>query len=405
VDRMLPARADVPEACVIGDADLLRPLVLAGVPRALVARSADPARRSRHITTVLDAPADWNDTGALLERLLAYGRAQKRPPVLYYQWDEHLLFVSRNRDLLRSAFRFVIAPPEVVEALVDKSQFSVLAARLGLPVPHTSVVPPNVIPIVDELPEFPVIVKPVNRTYGRWGDAVAAKAVRVETPEQLATLWRRLGGLRTDVLVQELIPGPESMIESYHCFLDDKGQIVADFTGRKIRTRPGEYGTTTALVLTEQDDVRELGLHALRATRCTGVSKVDMKRTADGSLKVLEINPRYNLWHHPGAIAGVNLPGWVHERLTGVTLSRLPPQPGVRWMRPDDVLAAREQGVSMARWLPWATGVEAKSLWAWADPVPFATMAKASVKNRWSNRTAQVLERSQFKRAAPTARR
>src|SRR5215470_19812901 len=39
----------------------------------------------------------------------------------------------------------------------------------------------------------------------------------------------------------------------------------------------------------------------------TGVAKPDFKRAPDGRLLLLEINPRFNLWHHLGAVAGVNL--------------------------------------------------------------------------------------------------
>ena len=39
-----------------------------------------------------------------------------------------------------------------------------------------------------------------------------------------------------------------------------------------------------------------------------GVAKLDFKRTAAGELVLLEVNPRFNLWHLPGAVAGVNLP-------------------------------------------------------------------------------------------------
>jgi D-aspartate ligase len=42
-----------------------------------------------------------------------------------------------------------------------------------------------------------------------------------------------------------------------------------------------------------------------------GVAKLDIKRDDRGRLHLLEINPRSNLWHDPGAVAGVNLPAMV----------------------------------------------------------------------------------------------
>jgi hypothetical protein len=42
-----------------------------------------------------------------------------------------------------------------------------------------------------------------------------------------------------------------------------------------------------------------------------GVAKLDFKRDDPGRLHLLEINARFNLWHDPGAVAGVNLPATV----------------------------------------------------------------------------------------------
>ena len=42
--------------------------------------------------------------------------------------------------------------------------------------------------------------------------------------------------------------------------------------------------------------------------------KLDFKqREATGGLYLLEANPRFNLWHHAGAVAGVNLPLLVYR--------------------------------------------------------------------------------------------
>ena len=57
------------------------------------------------------------------------------------------------------------------------------------------------------------------------------------------------------------------------------------------------------------------------APRCsfglTGVAKLDFKRDRSGKLHLFEINPRFTLWHHAAAIAGVNIPALVYADLTG----------------------------------------------------------------------------------------
>jgi hypothetical protein len=48
-------------------------------------------------------------------------------------------------------------------------------------------------------------------------------------------------------------------------------------------------------------------------------AKLDFKRAPDGALRILEFNPRFNLWHYPGALGGGSLPALVHAlgRLAG----------------------------------------------------------------------------------------
>jgi predicted ATP-grasp superfamily ATP-dependent carboligase len=84
------------------------------------------------------------------------------------------------------------------------------------------------------------------------------------------------------------------------------------------------------------------------------------------------VNPRFNLWHHPGARAGVNLPALVYADLVGLPRpSAQAARPGVRWVyHAHDARAARRQGVPVHRWIPWAISSEAKAVVALDDPLP-----------------------------------
>lgn len=175
------------------------------------------------------------------------------------------------------------------------------------------------------------------------------------------------------LLAQELIPGPERLVESYHAYVDGTGAIAGEFTGRKIRTLPAAFGFSTAVEITDAPDVRRVGREALERLGLTGVAKADFKRAPDGALWLLEINPRFNLWHYPAAIAGVNLPVLAHADLTGAprpTVRR--PRPGVTWCQPlKDLRAARSERVPLARWLRFLAACDARSTLALDDPMPF----------------------------------
>jgi D-aspartate ligase len=353
--------------------DLVRPLGLSGISCAVVTHRGDAAAYSRFTHEVIERADPMTEPDVLLERLMAYARRQSEPPVLYYGQDTDLLFVSRHREHLRRAFRFVIADPSLVEDLVDKARFRVLAQRLNLPVPAGICVDASAVSPLDLPLRFPVVVKPASRERGNWtAVAAGAKALGARTPEELRGIWSSLARERLKVFVQEMVPGPETRVESYHVYVNVAGERIAEFTGRKIRTDPATYGETTALQLTEERDVAKLGRDVTRRLGLRGVAKLDFKRNLTGGLHLLEVNPRFNLWHHPAAKAGVNLPALVYADLVGLTRpTPRPARPGVRWVyHAHDARAARRQGVPLYRWIPWALSAETKAVVSLDDPLP-----------------------------------
>jgi len=361
-----------PIACVLGEVDLVRALALAGIRSAVVARPSYPARYSRSAVPAFEWIDPWRDQTALVERLVEFGRAQPEPPVFYYDGDADLLLVSRHRAQLEGAFRFVVAEAELVETLVDKARFQALAEELELPVPaarrlSAAEEPPSAVDL-----RFPVVVKPLTRQNDRWKPLAGAKAIHIESSAALSALWPRLADTVPEVLVQEAVPGPESSVESYHAYIDASGEIAGEFTGRKLRTYPRRYGYSTAVTITQSDEVTALGREISRRLGLRGVAKLDLKRGPDGRLRLLEINPRFNLWHHPGALAGVNLPALVYSDLVGIPRPQAAPsRPGVTWCSlAHDLQAARSEGISPARWLRWVLACDAKSGFAWDDPLP-----------------------------------
>jgi D-aspartate ligase len=345
---------------------------MTGIPCAVVTRLGMPSLYSRFTQSCLHWDDFSQNTETLLDALVRFGKAQGERPVLFYQEDAQLLFVSRYREQLALASRFVVADASLVEDLVDKARFQVLAQRHGLPVPaarrfHPAALEPSALDLA-----FPLIIKPLNRA-GRWDDTFGLrKAIEAESLAALQALWPSLLALDIDLLAQELIAGSEAQIESYHCYVDRAGSIAGEFTGRKIRTYPAAYGHTTALEITDAADVRRQGRDAAERLGLTGVAKFDFKRDRAGKLHLFEINPRFTLWHHAGAVAGVNIPALVYADLTGAPRPAVTPaKAGVRWCRPwKDLPAARQSEVPMTSWVPWLIGCEAKSTQSWSDPMP-----------------------------------
>jgi D-aspartate ligase len=395
---MRPASEPSARACVLGDIDLVRPLALAGIRSVVVARPGDPLWFSRYTEPGVAWADAWTQRDLLVDRLMRFGSSRPSPPVLFYQGTPDLLTVSRNRERLAQAFRFPIADAALVEELTDKAAFHALAERLCLPVPATRRLRPRADPTGWEVDlRFPLILKPVIRQPEHWSRvAPKAKALKVGTRDDLRSIWPRLMAADVDLLAQELVLGPESMIESYHTYVDERKAVVADFTGRKLRTRPAEFGNSTAVTITDAPDVAALGRQVVQRLGLVGVAKLDFKRTGDGRLLLLEVNPRFTLWHHPAAVAGLNIPAIVFADLTGG--ERPPtarPRPGTRWCDPwEDMATARRRGRFDVEQLVSTLTCEAKSGLARDDPMPFLRgTALPRIRTRLRSRAGRYLAR------------
>jgi D-aspartate ligase len=390
-----------PLALVMGDVDVVRALGVAGVPVAFFGPDNEAARLSRHVRAELPWIDPWERQDELVEALLAFARAQPEPPVLFPQTDATLLLVSRHRERLAERFRLALAGAELVEQLVDKGRFQALAAERELPVPAAQRLRPvaGSPPPELEVP-FPLVVKPLTRTPGWTALAGSSKALHVLDRDGFAAAWPELSELPTELLAQQLIPGPESRIESFHAYVDASGAIAGAFTGHKIRTFPVDYGQSTAVEIVALDDVAELGRAVVARLGLTGVAKLDFKRDDGGRLHLLEINPRFNLWHYPGAIAGVNLPALAYADLTGRPRPPVAPQRHVAWVDPlQDLRAARASGVAPLAWLRFLAGCRAVCGLAWADPMPFLR------GKLWGAIWRRAVSRVRRGRAAPSAPR
>lgn len=212
-------------ACVMGDIYLLRALGLAGLPCATVAEPGSPLRYSRFTRAAIRWDGEIKEgSEGLVERLVSFAASQSEPPVLFYEDTDHLLLVSRFRKRLAAGFRFVIAEPVLVEDLADKTRFLVLAASLNLPVPITYRIKPAVTAAPSGLDlRFPVVVKPPARDMAWQKIAGLYKALPLRTPGDLQEVWPRLAATGGEFLIQEMVPGPETRIESYHVYVDGTG--------------------------------------------------------------------------------------------------------------------------------------------------------------------------------------
>jgi predicted ATP-grasp superfamily ATP-dependent carboligase len=351
--------------------------------------TADPrssATLSRYCSTLIATPSFVEDPEGATVALLAWAGKQAEPPVVFYQGDHDLLAMSRYRRRLAPHIRCVLPPENLVEDLVDKLRFAALAERLALPVPPTLSLRRGASfePDARRWDRFPCVLKPAMRTHW-FGSALqlaaigtTQKALRIESRGELEHLLPLLATHETDFIVQAAIEGGEERILSYHAYVRPGGEVVAEFTGKKVRTSPRRYGVSTYVEITDDPTLKQLGRRLLERLGFCGVLKMDFKQSErDAQIYLLEINPRFNLWHHPATVAGLCLPELFYRDCIepGSARASGSMRVGVRWISPREDRRALDEyravgEISLARWFFQIVTADVNEDFTLRDPLP-----------------------------------
>jgi D-aspartate ligase len=378
---MLPPK---PTALMLGDLCLVRcfggtdvPLVIAGPDPTHVSFLSRYARR-----TVTIAPWDRPDT--VLADLEQIAASLPEPPVLFYDNDEQLRFVSRHRERLSKVYRFLLPDAGLVDPLSDKRQFGMFAQARGLPVPRQiasrDVDGPDA--ALASL-RLPCVIKP--DLHSGWYSHPELfvdgprKAFLVSTPAELRERWAEVARHVQDFVVQEYVPGGEDQIYSFHAYVDKTGAVKGWFLGKKIRTFPRDAGVSTFLELVHEPCLADLGFDIVRRIGIVGPMKMDFKRDPEGAFHLLEINARFNLWHRLGAVSGVNLPMIAYRDLTGLEGPAVESTytTDIRWLALANDLRSFLRSYRPSGelgWLDWIGSLRGRMIYdvfQWDDPVPF----------------------------------
>ncbi|MBI5197021.1 MAG: ATP-grasp domain-containing protein [Nitrospirae bacterium] len=323
--------------------------------------------------------------------LLAAGKrlaelAGRRVP-LFFGTDDELWFLYRRQEALSRYYSMLLNDRELGLALLDKTRFERLARECDLPIPRSYSWDGGDGPPVAEAPG-PVIVKP--KTKDDWNVSPVYRALLAErgkamvfaSPREL--LAHAAACEFKDMLtVQDYIPGDDNQIFSYHGFANEHGRVLASFMGRKLRTFPRYTGESSYIeIVSGPHDFETLACGIVERLGLKGVFKMDFKRDMrNGRFYLLEINARFNLWHHLGAVNGVNLPAVAYDYLVNDDrrVRRARVAPTYRWLNFSlDYRAFRDGwrhgGPGLWAWMRSLFGSrKVYRLFSLRDPLPFVS--------------------------------
>lgn len=183
--------------------------------------------------------------------------------------------------------------------LLKKDQIEARCQTTGLNYPRTVLLNTldKAIPQFGDL-RYPLIVKPTC-------PISSFKTIIIKSKDDFPVHRDRIA-TALPVIVQEFIPGDDRTIRFGALYLD-RGQILARFEGRKLRSRP--MGHTTLALSEPNEEIHRLATCFFEGLALSGPVSLELKQAPDGSFWVIEPTVgRTDFWVGLCVANGVNLP-------------------------------------------------------------------------------------------------
>jgi D-aspartate ligase len=194
----------------------------------------------------------------------------------------------------------------------------------------------------------------------------------------LQSVYERVSKANCEILMQEWIPGDSDQIVVWGGYMSKASEPLAYFTARKIVQEPSEFGTGCVVESTPLPELLEPSVRLCRALGYQGLAEIEYKREVrNGTLKLIEINPRHWDWHQLGDASHVNLTWAAYRHLAGETVE--PVQPRIQhatWIAEDALLTHALAGMCQGEFgafkaLRRFSRHTMCSIFSMADPLPF----------------------------------
>lgn len=304
--------------------------------RTLVATHSphEAAVASRYAAGVILTPEPGIDDEGFVTALLRGLPAGERPVVIPTS-DDAVVALAGNIDRLAERCTVAGSSLPVADWFIDKRKTARLAAKVDVRAPQTSL--PLDLEQASALGEslvFPALVKPSEgHVFIR---ETGLKMLAVHNTAALLDAVRACMEAGVQPIVQEIIPGPPEYGVNHIVYLRGD-EVVAEFTARKIRNWPADWGSPCAVVSERVDGLTDRTRRLLVAAGYEGMACAEYKyddRYDDYQL--FEVNVRHNLSGSLAPRCGVDFPWIDYANRAGIDVGRTPAlgafEEGIHWV-------------------------------------------------------------------------
>jgi len=299
--------------------------------------------------------------------------------ILFPTADEFVKFISDHRVELAKHFIFNVSAKQIIDNIIDKKIQYELAQKAGINITETYY--PESIEDVYKLKDtvqYPLIIK--GRYSFKWREAAGGtlKGLKVNNADELMEKCREVFSTKVPIIIQKIIIGPNTNHFKFCAYVNRAGKILTEFTLRKIRQYPVEFGVGSCVESLEYEELKQTGEKFFESINYTGVGSAEFKLDLkDNKLKLIELNPRYWMQNEQAAYCGVNFSVAQYLDLSGQTVPYIEKfKIGVRWVNPvQDLKSYIEQNKNdklfLFHWWLSLLKCQVFSVFSWKDIKPF----------------------------------
>ncbi|MET0066114.1 MAG: ATP-grasp domain-containing protein [Candidatus Thiodiazotropha sp.] len=271
-----------------------------------------------------DLPDEW------LDFMLALSDEIGEKAVLIPSSDRYVTAIANHREVLRE--QYIFSPGVDLQGLLAHKQTQYrMAEEHGMPMPLT-----RMINSVEELHDFsqaahfPCLVKPWHfrewEKFSKDHPLYCQKVSVAENEEALLKNYQLASEINTNVVLQEIIQGPDTSKRVYLSCYDKQSKRIANAMFQELRCVPFGFGPASVTVPIVDEEADEVCDNFLKSIGYKGICEIEVKRDSrDGKVKLIEANPRLSGGGDAAPYAGVDL-CWIHyQELTGVEVAPVKP--------------------------------------------------------------------------------
>jgi predicted ATP-grasp superfamily ATP-dependent carboligase len=327
-----------------------------------------------------------NDEEKVMSTLSQISKNAEKRMVLFCTSDLHVLFISKNREILKKHYDFILPDHNIIETLMDKKNLNGFASKHGFPVPKTffSQNESDIHEIAKTI-HYPCVVKPLYRT-AYWSQNIPPekKVFKADSPVDLIQQIKELDISNQSLILQEWIPGGDQQVHFCLAYFNEEGQPLALFNGRKLRQYPPLTGVTSIAESIQNKVLSSMAVDFLKTGGCKGLCSVEFKYdNRDNSFKITEPTVgRVDLQEGISTQAGLDIPFIAYQdAIKKAQYFQSDYRIGLKWINEPFELNAfltqrRINGYSAGQFFHPYHGQRSFAVMAWDDPKPFLFFLK-----------------------------